>query len=307
MNVAVVGLGGIGGYYGGKLALRYGGSTEHRIVFIARGEHLTAIREKGLRLMTVEGDFTVAPHLATDRPDEAGACDLVLFCVKGYDMEAAAAGLLPLLHEKTVILPLLNGVDISQRLRALLSKGVVLSGCVHISTFIETPGVIRQVGGTCQLFFGPDDGKTEAYGPLEDFLKAANIKAELSAEIAVRLWTKYIFMSPMAGVTSLTGKTFGGVMADEKASKMVRGLMGELACLAHAKGITLPTDSIEAAIEKAVRYRYETKSSMQLDYERGRRTEMDTFIGYVVRAGRALGLPMPMYEELYTALTGKTS
>jgi 2-dehydropantoate 2-reductase len=206
-----------------------------------------------------------------------------------------------------VILPLLNGVDISERLRALLSKGVVLSGCVYISTFIETPGVIRQVGGTGQLFFGPDDGKTEAYRPLEEFLKAADIKAELSAEIAVPLWTKYLFMSPMAGVTSLTGKTFGGVMADEKGKEMVWGLMRELERLAHAKGIPLPADSVEASIEKVARYSYETKSSMQLDYEKGRRTEMDAFIGYAVRAGRALGLPMPIYEDLYTALTGKTS
>jgi len=306
MKIAVVGLGGMGGYFGGKLALKYAGSPEHRVVFIARGEHLSAIRREGLLLKTVEGDYKVVADLATDNPVEAGVCDLVLFCVKEYDLEAAAAGLVPLLHEKTVVLPVLNGVDIAERLRSILPRGVVLSGCVYISTFIEAPGVVRQVGGTCQLIFGPDDGQAETYRPLEAFLKAAGIKAELSSEVAVPLWTKYLFVSPMAGVTSLTGLCFGDVMADEKGRAMVRGLMAEIAHLAGAKGITLPTDSVESAIARVEHFPPETKSSMQLDYEKGEKTELELFIGFAVRAGRSLGVPMPLHEELYAALTDRT-
>jgi 2-dehydropantoate 2-reductase len=302
MKIAVVGIGGVGGYFGGKLALKYAGSPGHRVVFIARGEHLAAIRKEGLRLGTVEGDFRVQPDLATDDPAEAGACDLVLICVKEYHLEAAAASLAPLLHDRTLVLPLLNGVDISERLRAILSRGVVLSGCVYISTFLSAPGVVRQVGGSCQLFFGPEDGDAEPYRFLETLLKEAGIKAELTGEIAVSLWTKYLFVSPMAGVTSRMAKSFGSVMEDEKGRGLVRGLMEEIAALARAKGIPLPPDSIETALGKIARFPYETKSSMQLDHEKGNRTEVELFIGCAVRVGRALGVPTPLHEELYAAL-----
>jgi 2-dehydropantoate 2-reductase len=305
MKVAVVGLGGVGGYFGGKLARKYAGSPGHTVVFIARGKHLAAIRREGLLLKTVEGDLRVTPDLATDSPAEAGPCDLVLFCVKEYDLEAAAAGIAPLLHANTAILPVLNGVDIAERLRAIIPRGVALSGCVYISTFIEAPGVVRQVGGTCQLVFGPDDGKPDAYRPLEAFLKEAGIKAELSNDIAVPLWTKYLFVSPMAGVTSLTGLNFGDVMADAKGRAMVRGLMEEIERLARKKGINLPADGVERGIATVERFPPATKSSLQLDFAKGGRNELELFIGFAVRAGRALGVPMPLHEELYAALTGK--
>ena len=305
MKIAVVGLGGVGGYFGGKIARKYAGSPEHRVVFVARGAHLAAIRSDGLLLKAVEGDFKVMPDLAMDNPSEAGRCDLVFFSVKEYDLEAAAAALVPLLHEKTVVLPVLNGVDIAERLRLILPRGVVLSGCVYISAFIEAPGVVRQVGGTCQLVFGPDTGKPDQYRSLEALLKEAGIKAELSNDIAVPLWTKYLFVSPMAGVTSLMGLCFGDVMADGKGRGMVRGLMAEIERLAAAKGIALPADSVEHGIATVERFPPATKSSMQLDYEKGRRTELELFIGFAVRAGRLLGVPMPLHDELYTALNRK--
>lgn len=305
MKIAIVGLGGVGGYFGGKIAQRYAGSAEHPVVFVARGAHLAAIRRDGLLLRTVEEEFRVRPDLATDSPSEAGPCDLVLFCVKEYDLETAAAALAPLLQEKTVVLPVLNGVDIAERLRSLLPRGEILSGCVYISTFIEAPGVVRQVGGSCQLLFGPDDGQAERYRPLETLLKEAGIKAELSASIAVPLWSKYLFVSPMAGVTSLLGLCFGDVMADEKGRGLVRGLMAEIERLAAAKGIPLPADSVERGIATVERFPPATKSSLQLDFAKGGRTELELFIGYAVRAGRLLGVPVPLHDELYAALGRK--
>ena len=224
--------------------------------------------------------------------------------MKEYDLETAAAEIAPLLHAGTAVLPVLNGVDIAERLRAIIPRGVVLSGLVYISAFVEAPGVVRQVGGSCQLVFGPDDGKSDQYRPLEAFLKEAGIKAELSNDIAVPLWTKYLFVSPMAGVTSLTGKNFGEVMADAKGRAMVRGLMAEVERLARAKGIALPPDSVERGIATVERFPPATKSSLQLDFEKGKRTELELFIGFAVRAGRSLGVPMPLHEELYAALTG---
>jgi len=302
MKIAVLGLGGVGGYFGGKIAQQYAGRPGYRVIFIARGAHLAAIREKGLTVKAVEGEFTARPDVATDSPATAGPCDLILFCVKGYDLEAAAAAIAPMLHEKTVVLPVLNGVDIAARLAALLPRGQVLSGCVYISSFVEAPGVVRQVGGSCQLFFGPDDGKVEPYRPLETLLREAGIKAELSGEIAIHLWSKYLFVSPMAGVTSLTGKNFGEIMADEGERARALGLMEEIEGLARAKGIPLPADSVAGAMVKVERFPPATRSSLQLDFEKGGRNELELFIGYAVRAGRALGTPVPLHEELYAAL-----
>jgi 2-dehydropantoate 2-reductase len=307
MRVAVVGVGGVGGYFGGKLAGKYAGTPEHSVAFIARGAHLAAIRREGLLLRTVDGECRVRPDIATDSPAEAGPCDLVLFSVKEYDLEAAAAEITPLLHAGTALLPVLNGVDIAERLRSIVPRGVVLSGLVYISAFVEAPGVVRQIGGSCQLVFGPDDGNSDAYRPLEGFLKGAGIKAELSNDIAVPLWTKYLFVSPMAGVTSLKRLNFGDVMADAEGRAMVRGLMAEVERLARAKGINLPPDSVKRGVATVERFPPATKSSLQLDIERGKRNELELFIGFAVRAGRALGIPMPLHGELYAALVGKAT
>ena len=306
MRIAIVGLGGVGGYFGGKLARAYAGSPDHTVTFIARGAHLDAIRQRGLLLKTVEGEYRAAPDRATDDPAEVGPCDLVLFAVKEYDLEAAATRVTPLVTAGTMLLPVLNGVDIAERLRSLCGGADVLSGLVYISSFVEAPGVVRQVGGSCQLVFGPDDGKLDRYRPLEALLKKAGINVELSDDIAVPLWTKYLFVSPMAGVTSLTGLTFGEVMGDAKAGRMVRGLMAEVELLARAKGVALPPDSVSRGIATVERFPPATKSSLQLDFAKGRRTELELFIGFAVRAGRSLGLPLPLHEELYAALKGNS-
>jgi 2-dehydropantoate 2-reductase len=139
----------------------------------------------------------------------------------------------------------------------------------------------------------------------EALLKDAGIKAELTDKISVHLWTKYLFVSPMAGVTSLTGLNFGDVMADGKGRTMARGLMAEIEQLARAKGIALPADSVERGIATVERFPPATQSSLQLDFAKGRRNELELFIGFAVRTGRALGIPMPLHEELYAALAGK--
>ena len=302
MRIAVVGLGGVGGYFGGRLAQKYAGAGRHRVIFIARGAHLEAIRNRGLALKTQQGDFNVRPDLATDRPEEAGPIGLLLLAVKEYDLEATAAALAPLLLAETVVLPLLNGVDIAERLQTLLPRGDVLSGCIYISSFIESPGVVCQAGGACQLIFGPENGRIEAYRSLEALFREAGIRAELVSDIAVHVWSKYLFVSPMAGVTSLSAKPFGAVMADPGTRSLVRELMGEILALARARGIALPADSVEAAIAKADAFPFDTRSSMQLDYEKGRPTEVELFIGTAVRAGRVLGVSVPRHERLYADL-----
>jgi len=306
MKVAVIGIGGIGGYYGGKLAAKYAGAGKHKIIFIVRGEHLKAIQRQGLRLMTVEGDLTAIPELATDNPRDAGLFDLVLVCVKSYGLEEAARRIKDNLHDESVVIPLLNGVNIAERLRAILPKGRILSGCVYISARIESPGVVRQVGGSCQLIFGPDRASdVETYRPIEAFLQEAGIKAELAGQVALPLWTKYIFIDPLAGLTSLLGKPFGAILDNPADRTMLEGLMKEVELVARAQGVPFPDDIVQATTAKAASYPATTKTSMLLDFENGRPTELDIFMGYMVAAGKKLGIPLPLHERVYIELLKK--
>jgi 2-dehydropantoate 2-reductase len=306
MKVAVIGIGGIGGYYGGKLAVKYAGAGEHQVIFIARGEHLKTIQSKGLRVITPEGDFTAIPALATDNPRDAGLFDLVLFCVKSYGLEEAAHRIKDNIHDQTVIIPLLNGVDIAERLKAVLPKGRILGGCVYISARIEGPGVVRQVGGSCQLIFGPDRGTDAAmFRPIEDFLKNAGIKAELVDDIAVPLWTKYIFIDPLAGMTSMLGKAFGTILDDEGLRATLAALMQEVNLVAKAQGVSLPGDIVQATMAKTAAFPKETKTSFQLDLEKGNPAELDIFMGYMAAAGKRLGIPVPLHEKVYAELLKK--
>lgn len=306
MRAAIVGLGGVGGYYGGKLALQYADSPEHRVIFIARGAHLKAIQESGLRLATVEGEFTAVPAMATDSPGDAGPFDLVLFCVKSYGLEEAARLIKGNVHDRTVIVPLLNGVNMAERLRAVLPKGILLGGCVYISTRIEGPGAVRQVGGSCQLIFGPEKGAdTAPFLPVERFLKDAGIQAELVPDIRTPLWTKYVFIDPMAGLTAMLGKAFGEILEDGEGKRMLEALMREVAAVAKAQGVALPEDIVPATIAKAALFPKGTKTSFQLDYEKGSAVELDIFTGYMVAAGKKLGIPVPVHEQVHAALLDK--
>ena len=306
MKAAIIGIGGIGGYYGGKLAAKYAGSGEHQIIFVARGEHLKAIQGQGLRLMTVEGDITAMPALATDNARDAGLFDLVLVCVKSYGLEEAASRIKDNLHDETIIIPLLNGVNIAERLKAVLPKGRIISGCVYISARVESPGVVRQVGGSCQLIFGPERGADAVkLGPIEDFLKNAGIKAELVGDIAVPLWTKYIFIDPLAGLTSMLGKPFGAILDNPSDRSMLTGLMQEVELVARAQGVPFPEDIVPATTAKAASFPATTKTSMLLDFENGRPTELDIFMGYMVAAGKKLGIPVPLHEKLHSELLKK--
>ena len=303
MRIGIIGIGGVGGFYGGKLAMKYSGRSKHEVIFYGRGAHLAAIRKDGLRLVTVDGECTVRPMQATDNPGEMGPLDLAIFCTKSYGLEDAARAVAGNLHGESVVLRLLNGVDITDRLRAVLPRGEVLYGGVFISSAIQGPGVVKQMGGTGQLFFGPANrADVEKYRPIETLLKDAGIKAELSADALLPLWTKYIFIGPMAGVTSLTGKPFGDVLADAADRAMVEGMMKEIEAVARKKGVHFPPDIVEASLGKAAAFAPTTKTSMQLDYERGNRTELDIFTAYMVRAGKELGIPVPLHRKVYAEL-----
>ena len=305
MKIAIVGIGGVGGYYGGKLALKYAASDDHEIFFIARGEHLDKIRKDGLKLITTEGDFTAIPSLATDNPKELGPLDLIFFCVKSYGLENAARMITGNLHADTVIIPLLNGVDNVERLKTVLNTGIIMNGCVYISTQIVSPGVVEHVGGAGKLIFGPEEGTIEPYRKIETLMKNADIMAVLSDNINVDVWSKYIFIGPLASITSMTGQPLGAVMENEEHRTMMEGMMMEIKLLADAGGIPFPEDIVKKSMDVTSNFPYETKSSLQLDFEKGKQTEMETFTGYVVRSGKESGIETPLHDKVYSELKNR--
>jgi 2-dehydropantoate 2-reductase len=302
LKIAIIGIGGVGGYFGAKLAHKYVPTREHSIFFLARGEHLAEIKRNGLSVITQESDFTAIPTLATDNVKDLGLLDLVFFCVKTYDLENIARQLIDNVHENTAMVTLLNGVDNAERLNAILPKGQVLNGYVYIHSFIQAPGVIKQVGGFRQLTFGLENGDPEKYQYIEDLLRNADIEAELTADISVQVWTKYIFVGPLGTITSLLQKPLGVIIEDDKNKQMLEGLMAEVMLIAKKRGIILPEDIISSSLEKVSRFSYDATTSIQRDFESGRKTELETFTGYIVKSGKEMGVETPLYQEAYNEL-----
>ncbi len=306
MRIAVMGIGGVGGYYGGLLARRYGGDTDVEVVFIARGEHLKAIQAHGLEVKSVaQGDFTAHPDLATDDPSGCGTFDIVLLCVKGYSLTESAQLLTPAIGDDTIVIPLLNGVDNVERLRSVLTKGRIWNGCVYISSLLTGPGSCRQVGGSCKMFFG-NETKEEPDGKrVEDLFRKADIDAELRSDIKNIAWEKYVFVSPVGNATTFRDRSMGAILEDDEGMRLMETLLDELLALAAAHTVRFPDNIKEATIEKVRGFPYEAKTSYQRDFEQGNSTEIDTFAGFIVDDARRLGLPAPAHEKVYAALKAR--
>ena len=306
MRIAVMGIGGVGGYYGGLLARRYGGDTDVEVVFIARGEHLKTIQAQGLQVKSVaQGDFTAHPDLATDDPSGCGTFDIVLLCVKGYSLTESAQLLTPAIGDDTIVIPLLNGVDNVEKLRSVLTKGRIWNGCVYISSLLTGPGSCRQVGGSCKMFFG-NETKEEPDGKrVEDLFRKADIDAEYRSDIKNIAWEKYVFVSPVGNATTFRGRSMGAILEDDEGMRLMETLLDELLALAAAHTVRFPDNIKEATIEKVRGFPYEAKTSYQRDFEQGNSTEIDTFAGFIVDDARRLGLPAPAHEKVYAALKAR--
>lgn len=305
MRVAIVGIGGVGGYYGGKLAYRFPPGSEHDILFFCRGAHMDAIRRSGLKLSAKDGDLVAHPAMATDNAEEMGVADVALFAVKGYSQPEAAHAMRPAIGPSTVVIPLGNGVENDEILRREIGSGRVLNGAVYISTHIEAPGVVEQTGGSRKLIFGSSDNDVEPYRPIEQMLKTAGIDADLSSDILRDVWSKFIFIDAISGVTALHGVTIGTVLATPDLRKRLTDLMHEVQAIGDRLQVGLPAGIVDQAVEKAGVFPPDTKTSMQLDVEKGNPTELDAMLGYVVRKGQELGIPTPTHVEVYEALLKK--
>jgi len=302
MRVLIMGSGGLGGYFGGLLQ-----RAGEDVTFVARGgsTHLRALQSAGLQIKSPDGDFALSVQ-ATDRPGEAGPVDLVLFCVKTYDLANAAAEIRPAVAAETAILCLQNGVDAEDRLAAMYARERILGGVTYVSAVIEAPGIIRHTGPSGDIVFGEMDGRlTPRVRALEAVLVRAGVAAEASTEIRRRLWEKFVFICANAGMTATTRLPVGEVLAHDESRAMYRGLMEEAAAVGAAKGIQL--DGVVgrqmAIAEQLVRGSgFHTRSSLYNDLAAGRRMELDALCGAVVRMGRECDVPTPLNAAVVAIL-----
>jgi len=308
-RICVAGIGGIGGYIGFHLGRNWASAqgSNRQLSFLARGEHLKAIQEKGLTFYSPSGEEgMVKPHRATDDPSILPVQDLVVLCVKGYHLQEICHQLHPIVGDTTAILPLLNGIDIYERIRSILSKGIVLPACIYISSTREGPGAVRQSGGKGNIIAGADP-RYPGYDPvpLIQMMQEAGIPFEWQENPFPALWSKYLFIASFALVTGMSGKPIGGVLADPDLKERLRHIMEEVLALARAKGVEFPSTVIEEVLARAAAFPYDTKTSYQRDLEvPGKPNEGDLFGGTILRMGKELGIPTPWTEDTMRRIGG---
>jgi 2-dehydropantoate 2-reductase len=304
-NIGVIGVGGVGGYFGGKLCQLLTSSNDLHISFVARGEHLRVIQESGLLLSSEQdGDLVCKPSLATDDFSVLPSLDLCLLCVKEFDLARVLESLKPLVGTQTVILPLLNGVDVYSRVRQVISNGVVLPACVYVGTHIERPGKVFQKGGACKILFGPDPSRPEFIpGDLLKLFEAAKIKSEWTETVQAEIWKKFIFICAYGLVSAAYDKTVGQILDDDSLKLDVETIMAEVVEVARKSGIELPGDIIESSVLKAKTFPHQTKTSFQRDFEKMEKPdERDLFGGSMIRLADLMGIKVPKTTEIFETL-----
>jgi 2-dehydropantoate 2-reductase len=292
----------VGGYYGARLAL-----SGQKVSFLARGAHLKAIRERGLMIWSPLGDFTVKAQ-AEDDPARIGPVELVMLATKTYDNATALPLLKPLMGPATVVMTLQNGVDSVDEVAAIVGAAHVLGGPTYIATALSLPGLIEQTGTHRRIVFGEAFGDrsrvSDRVQRIADVLLKADIQAEPVADARVPLWEKFIYLAPFAAFTGAARLPIGPLRADPVIREQLFAAVGEVESVARAEGVALRDhDALMAYVVKYVDVLPpSTRSSLLIDLQMGKRIEVESLPGSVVRRGRAAGVPTPVMAGLYAAL-----
>ena len=300
MKVAVMGAGSIGGYFGGMLA-----RDGHDVTLIARGDHLDAIRSAGLRMQTEAGDFVVSCS-ATDDPAGVGPVELALLTTKTYHNADAVPAMAPMVGPETAVLCLQNGIDSYRPLLDAFPDATVLPGAAYIEASRTGPGAVRQSGHVVRIVTGPVRGADPSHGQRATEIcaafQAAGVPAEASDDIAVTLWTKFLFIATMAGTTSLAREYINDLLPRPEWRKIILGCMEEIERAGRASGVDLAPGIVADTINYIEAGGAAMRSSMHADLTAGRPMELETLNGAVVRAGVSAGVPTPINDVIYAAL-----
>jgi 2-dehydropantoate 2-reductase len=299
MRIGVFGSGGVGGYFGGRLA-----EAGEDVRFIARGAHLAAMRERGLRVTSPAGDFVVRPVHASDDPSALGEVDVVLVAVKAWQVAEAADMIRPMLGAETFVVPLQNGIEAPDTLAAALGRNRVLGGLCRIIAYVEGPGHIRHAGVPPSVTFGELDalGSARAEALRAAFARARGVQAEVAPDVRAAMWEKFLFIAATSGVGALTRAPAGIIRSQPETRALLTQALTEIHAVALAQGIALPADAVNTTLTFVDSLPADGTMSMQRDVIDGRPSELEAQIGAVVRLGEARGVPVPLHRTIYAAL-----
>ncbi|WP_290905172.1 2-dehydropantoate 2-reductase [Halomonas sp.] len=299
MRLAIMGCGGVGGYFGARLA-----EAGHDVTFIARGEHLAEMQRSGLRVSSIEGDVHLHEVKATDDPTRVGAVDAVLVAVKAWQVGEAAKAIRPMIGPDTFVVPLENGVEAADELGSVLGQAHVLDGLCGILAWREDPGHIRHAGVDPFVRFGERDNRRSkrAERLKEAFDAARGVAAEIPDDIQVAVWSKFLFICAMSGIGSITRATIGVTRTLPETRTLIEQILTEIAAVALARGVALPEDAASRALRFIDALPAKSTASMQRDIVAGRPSELEAQNGAVVRLGREAGVATPANAMIHAAL-----
>ena len=297
MNITIVGSGGVGAYFGGKLA-----KAGNNVTFIARGKHLEAINKNGLTVKSFLGDFEVKPAFATDKISKSPKADLIIIAVKAWQVKEVAEELLDIIKDDTMVLPLQNGVLSSEELRQVLPHNNVLSGLCRIISKIESPGVISHLAVEPSITFGEfDNSKTERVFELLKTFQEAGIKSNVADDIQAERWKKLIYICS-SGWLAVTRSTNGQIMEHPDTKDILLNLFVEVATVARKLGVNIPSDYEEKTLALAETFPYDSTSSLTRDIWAERPSELEYQNGTVVRLAKKVGVDVPINRMIYYSL-----
>ncbi|HLS30586.1 MAG TPA: 2-dehydropantoate 2-reductase [Flavobacteriaceae bacterium] len=304
MKIGILGMGGVGSFIGAKLIKNYENDDETKIIFICRNKTKETINKNGLSLITDDEIIKSKPYLASDNPDKIGKLDILIVATKSFSLATAIHQFQNCLKKETVIIPLQNGVNAKNIIETNINhdNSKILEGCIYIASNIEKPGVVKHVGGPGKIFFGNDDDLDFKW--VEETLVRGGLDATYTKNIKEKLWKKYLFVSPLAAMTTALDITFGELAEDSKYMDKLEEMMREVQNLANNFNITLTEKDIEDSLTMLSNFPYASKSSLQLDFEnRNNKTEKENLVDYVIKNGKNLGVKVDNYEEMNRKIT----
>ncbi|MBL6445082.1 2-dehydropantoate 2-reductase [Fulvivirga sp. 29W222] len=295
-KIAIAGMGGIGGFVGTPLAKSFGIDEQVQVIFICRGTTKAAIVQNGLTLESPKGTETARPYLVTDSPEEAGILDVIILACKSYSVKALIKTYKKCIGEHTVIITLQNLVNSKELIRQYLDKGQIIEGCIYVASNVKHPGYIQHVGGPGKIFIGGEPA--DKYQWLTDLLVEGGLDVTYEENIKKVLWKKYLFVAPVAAITTAYNITFGQLLESKHLMDMLESMMIEIQSLADKKGVLLSEGDISTSKDMLSKFPYGAKSSLQLDFESGNITEKDFLVDHVIELGQQLGINIPVYQEV---------
>ena len=302
MRIAMMGSGGIGGYFGGRMA-----AAGADVTFIARGRHLDAIRQSGLKIDSAElGDAVIHPAQVTDSPADVGPVDCVIMGVKLWDTAETGHSIAPMLGPDTAVLSLQNGVDGDDILAPIVGHERLIGGVAFVASSISQPGTIKHVGTMQRIVLGePDGGSSARVTALHEIIKAGGIDTEISDDVERTIWEKFVFLVGMSSTTTLMNSEIGPIRSDPEGREFLHNVFREVTAVGRARGVDLPEDFGDTRLDFADGVPPEMTTSMHHDLKAGNRLELPWLAGAVVRMGRETGIPTPVCQTVYAALLPK--